>query len=151
MGWFRPKEKITKGDYQGVKKADKKKKCEWCGKKLRNNEIYREPDIMTILCKECFDKALDKIISRQRNIGLFVPINEIPENKGYTSKRKSWETGGLSRREIEKKKFNAYLNPGVDEAEFKRSNRENDRESTKSKYSKGRDKVKRILDDNDKE
>ena len=146
MGWFRPKEKITKGDYQGVKKADKKKKCHWCGNKLKNNENYREPDnTQTILCKNCFDKAIDDLIKYG---GTRVQSSQ-PVRRTYNGSSSDYNE--LTDREVSKKKFNAYQNPGIDEAEFRMSYKKLYGKSDKTEYEKGRDKVKRILDKKDEE
>jgi len=53
------------------------------------------------------------------------------------------------KKEIMKKKFNAYLNPGTDEAEFRSNTKRRYEENDKAGYEKGRDKVKRILDNDD--
>lgn len=114
-------------------------KCERCGKKLKDKDIHREPDnTKIILCKNCFDKSLDKLIAQQGSGSNFVPMEEIPENRS------------LGYREIQKKKFNAYQNPGTDEADFS-SYRTTRRGTNKTEYDKGRDRVKRILDKKDKD
>lgn len=47
-----------------------------------------------------------------------------------------------------KKKFNAYLNPGTDEAEFSHDNKIKKEKGERSRYQDGGDKVKKILDKN---
>ena len=62
---------------------------------------------------------------------------------GWFKKRRYGHAKGI----IHRKKFGAYQNPGTDEAEFSISYRTKNRVKNKSEYDKGRDKVKRILND----
>jgi hypothetical protein len=121
-------------------------RCHWCGNKLKDKEEYREPDnTQTILCRNCFDKALDKLIN-QGGTRVQSPSDYSGRYNDFSSDYKN-----LSDREISKKKFNAYLNPGTDEAEFRRNYKTRYRAHNKTEYDKGKNRVKRILDKKDKD
>lgn len=214
MRWFsrkKNKENLSEENSKIVKKIDKGKRCNWCGNKLKNKEEYREPDnTHTILCKNCFDRALDNLVrygaTRTSDDELFDKLNyssnlnvlelakkrrqfeeqrnaereyrkidekvERKQNnlldkndvekekqvikkykkKKYLSQKKGTpDYKDLSDGEVSKKKFNAYLNPGTDEAEFRRSYKTRYGAHDKTEYDKGRDRVKRILDKKEKD
>lgn len=90
-------------------------------------------------------KPRGDIKSRKQNLKM-VNNTYTPPKKNDTDYKK------LSDKEVAKKKFNAYLNPGVDEAEFERSSIKGKRleQDEKSVYQKGKDKVKRIVDEDKK-
>lgn len=165
MSWFK-KHKNEKKVYKEKVKIMKDKNCYMCGINLKKNEIKRAPDKnQTILCENCYYKALNIIANggvipsykekrdsiTQKSSVTDSSMSYTPHySKSNTSANYSSDYTNLSDREVSKKKFNAYLNPGTDEAEFRRgSTRKRYGKNDKTGYEKGRDRVKRILDKDD--
>jgi hypothetical protein len=79
-------------------------RCHWCGNKLKDKEEYREPDnTQTILCRNCFDKALDKLIN-QGGTRVQSPSDYSGRYNDFSSDYKN-----LSDREISKKNLMLIL------------------------------------------
>jgi len=162
MIWFK-KPKNEKKVYKEKPKIMKDKNCYMCGINLKKNEIKRVQDKnRTILCENCYYEALNIIANggvipsykekrdsiTQKPSKTYSSISDTSYYpKSNTSSSYSSGYTNLSDREVSKKKFNAYLNPGTDEAEFRRSStKKRYGKNDKTGYEKSRDKVKKILD-----
>ncbi len=132
---------------------------------MYKNEFKRAPDkARNILCENCYYEALN-IIANGGTIPSYKEksdsITQKPSkthssistsqhySKSDASANYSSNYTNLSDREVSKRKFNAYLNPGTDEAEFRRGTKKRYDKNDKTGYEKGRDRVKRILDKDD--